>query len=243
MAAGASGVITKEEFVTRRLREMVIAGMLAPGARLRQQQLALELGVSATPVREALRRLVSEGYLTSSPHVGVAVARPDIRHSEEIYEVRQRLEGYLAGLATARMKRDRSVLLRQLNDEFWQACQRQEYVTARLLNYRFHHLVWEAADRPVTLGMVEALWAKFPFDILAHSPGRPRRTVEEHERLIVALESGDAKSAEASIVDHIASGRHDFCILAETHFDAESSVTGDGRIATTENSVPTAAPS
>lgn len=214
-----SGVITKEEFVTRRLREMVVAGFLTPGTRLRQQQIAQELGVSATPVREALRRLVSEGYLTSAPHVGVAVARPDTRHSQEIYEVRQRLEGYLAGLATPNIDGNHIILLREMNDEFWAACQSGRFIEARLFNYRFHHIVWEAARRPVTLAMVQALWAKFPFDILAHSPGRPRRTVEEHQRLIVALESGDSDAAELSIVEHIASGRRDFSLLAETSSD------------------------
>src|SRR5258708_3790753 len=58
-------LVTKEEFVTRSLRELVISGKLAPGTRLRQQQLAADFRVSATPVREALHRLVSEGYLQS----------------------------------------------------------------------------------------------------------------------------------------------------------------------------------
>ncbi len=72
--ATSDEVLTKEELVTRRLREMVISGELRPGARLRQIQLAAEFGISPTPVREALRRLVSEGYLQSVPHAGVSTS-------------------------------------------------------------------------------------------------------------------------------------------------------------------------
>jgi DNA-binding GntR family transcriptional regulator len=218
MNGDRSGVITKEEYVTQRLREMVIAGILPQGERLRQQQIATEFGVSATPVREALRRLVSEGYLTSSPHAGVSVARPDIHHAEEIYEIRGRLEGYLAGLATPRMTRERIAGLRQLNEQFRQAYEKRDFVEARLFNYRLHHVIWEAAERPVTLKIVEGLWGKFPFSPFAilGVPGRPNRTYEEHERLIQALESGDGEAAERSIVEHITSGRHDFSALSRS---------------------------
>jgi len=214
-ASSRAEPLTKEEFVTRRLRERVISGELVPGTRLRQEQLAADFGISATPVREALRRLVTEGYLESRPHVGVAVAHSVAEWTLEVFEIRQSLEGKLAGRASQNMTSERIALLRQLNRDFAEATARRDYVAARLLNYRFHHLIWEDANLPVTLEIVNSLWAKFPLDNLGNVEGRGERSIEEHEHLIQCIERRNERNAEHAAYVHIGSGRQDFLWLID----------------------------
>lgn len=209
-------LVTKEEFVTRRLREQVISGELAPGTRLRQEQLASEFGISPTPVREALRRLVSEGYLSSEPHVGVAVAHPVAEWTLEVFEIRQTLEGKLAAGASQNMTTQRIALLRELNRDFRRATAKRDFVAARLLNYRFHHLIWEDAKLPVTLEIVNSLWAKFPLYNLGNVEGRGERSTDEHEHLIECMERRNARDAEHAAFVHIGGGRQDFLRMMQS---------------------------
>lgn len=202
-------MITKEELVARHVRQLIVSGQLKPGARLRQQQLADELGVSPTPVREALRSLISEGWLVAVPHIGVSVAEVNYEGLDEIFTVRQMLEGYLAEGAARRMTDDVLVTLRKLNQEFEDASNRQEFIEARRANYEFHLLVWETAGAPVTLGIINRLWAKFPWNSLGAVPGRGERTVHEHQDLIEALAARDPERSAKALIAHIQSGRTD----------------------------------
>ena len=78
--------------VTRQVREAILEGRLKPGIRVRQQELARQFGVSRIPVREALRRLESEGLVTLVPHSGARVARMDIGECTELYRLRELIE-------------------------------------------------------------------------------------------------------------------------------------------------------
>ena len=202
--------VTKKEYVALRLREMIVSGQMAPGTRVRQLQLAADLGISATPVREAIRQLETEGYLQSRPHVGASVRQINREGLEEIYHVRSMLEGWLAREAATRMTDADLGELRALCDEFNADTRRGDHVAARRANYRLHRLVWERAEQSATLEIVNALWAKFPWDTLNYVPGRDERTVREHEALVAALQARDPGGAEAALRAHIASGRHDY---------------------------------
>ena len=195
-----------------RLREMIVSGQMAPGTRILQLQLQLaaDLGISATPVREAIRQLESEGYLQSTPHVGASVREINREGLEEIYHVRSMLEGWLAREAAVRMTDADHAALRALSEEFNQFTRRGDHVAARRANYRLHRLVWERAAQPATLEIVNTLWAKFPWDTLNYVPGRDERTMREHGALVAALQASDPDAAEGALKAHIASGRHDY---------------------------------
>ena len=214
-------MVTKEEYVARHVRRLIVSGQLTSGSRLRQQQLADELGVSPTPVREALRSLVSEGWLTAVPHVGVSVSSVNFDGLDEIYHIRTMLESYLAEEAARRVTDDVVQRLRDLNEQFDLASNRGEFIDARRLNYEFHLIVWETAERPVTLRLVNELWAKFPWDTLGRVKGRGERTVSEHSELLDALARNDWKHAGKALAAHINSGRADLNRLV---FDVD----GDG---------------
>ena len=207
--------ITKKEFVAGRLREMVVSGELKAGVRIRQQELADKLGVSATPVREAIRQLETEGYLQSEPHVSVHVAEINRKGLQEIYQVRMLIEGWLARRAAEVITDDALEQLRALATEFETATGEGNIIAARLANYELHRLIWELADAPVALEIVNSLWAKFPWDLLDYVPGRDERTVDEHHDLVAAMEAKDPDQAEASILAHIRSGRADYMATVE----------------------------
>ena len=207
--------ITKKDLVAGRLREMVVSGELKAGSRIRQQELADQFGVSATPVREAIRQLEAEGYLQSRPHVGVHVAEINRKGLEEIYQVRMLIEGWLARRAAEIITHDALEQLRTLASEFEAATDEDNIIAARRANYGLHRLIWEMADAPVALEIVNSLWAKFPWDLLDYVPGRDERSVNEHHDLVAALETNDPDRAEASIHGHISSGRADYMATVE----------------------------
>lgn len=202
--------LTKKEYVARWLREMVVSGAMRPGTRIRQQEIVEALGVSATPIREAIRQLETEGYLDSIPHIGASVREVNREGLDEVYHVRALLESWLAREAAVRVTPADIAELRELGRTFERASERNETVEARRANYRLHQLVWERARQPVTLEVVRTLWAKFPWDTLGYVEGRANRSVREHDQLLEALEAGDADAAEAAIRGHIASGKRDF---------------------------------
>lgn len=205
-----SEFITKKEYVARRIREMIVSGEIRAGARIRQKDIAEQLGVSATPVREALRQLETEGYLRSTPHVGVHVSDVNREGLDEVYEIRALLEGRLARLAAENIDDESARELQQLAEEFRKATREGRLVDARRMNYRLHRQIWEFAQQPFTLEIVNALWAKFPWDTLDYVPGRDRRSVHEHKTLVDALAAHDGERAERALWQHIQSGRSDY---------------------------------
>ena len=95
-APAGPDVITKKQYAAEWLREMIVSGDLEPGRRVRQQEVADRLRISATPVREAILQLETEGYLQSVAHVGVKVAELAEDHHDEVMELRTLLEGLAA---------------------------------------------------------------------------------------------------------------------------------------------------
>jgi DNA-binding GntR family transcriptional regulator len=200
--------LTKSEYVARHLREAIIAGERPAGTRIRQQQVAAALNVSPTPVREAIRRLEAEGYVESAPHTGARVTEVRDNDLEEVYRLRALLEGELAAEAARRATPAQLRRLDELAADFAATVTRSDTVAARRVNYRLHRLVWEIASRPVTLCVVDSLWAKFP-QVLGSDPDRGDRSAGEHRRLLRALAAHDADEAGAAARAHVRSGREE----------------------------------
>jgi DNA-binding GntR family transcriptional regulator len=202
-------LLTKEELVARHIREGIVAGRLAPGQRLLQNQLADELGVSQTPVREALRGLVTEGWLVRESHIGVSVAEINPDGVDEIYRLRALLEGDLAAEAAARVSNDLLGEIGQLNETYRQAVGANDTAAARTANFQFHAAIWAGANSPTAVSLVNALWARVPRPT-ASDGQRGRKTIAEHENVIAGLASADPERARAALAGHIRSGQQDY---------------------------------
>jgi DNA-binding GntR family transcriptional regulator len=196
----------KEEQVADFLREGIIAGRIARGARLKQQEIASLLQTSITPVREALKLLEAEGYVTSDNYRGATVAPFDIEASREVLNLRILLETQLVRGAVEHATSADIAELKQLADEFARAFAAGDNETARAANYRFHHRMFAIAGMPQTLHFVQILWARYPFDLINRLKGRVSRAAEEHDDVLRAFIAQDSAAAMLATRQHIEAG-------------------------------------
>jgi DNA-binding GntR family transcriptional regulator len=178
---------TKEEQVADFLREGIISGMFPRGSRLKQAEIAERLRISITPVREALKLLEAEGYVTGNSYRGVCVAPFDASASEEVLELRLLLESRLLRGTTEKIAAHDIVELRALADEFEQAFKVGDRAAARGVNYRLHRRLYSIAAMPQTLHFVQILWARYPFDLINAVEGRGKEAAKEHDEILRAL--------------------------------------------------------
>ncbi len=171
---------TKEEQVADYLREGIISGRLPRGVRLKQTEIAQELKISITPVREALKLLEAEGYLSSDSYRGATVAPFDVEASTEILKLRITLETQLVESAVRNITAEEIVELRDLARQFEDAALANDSTAARGINYRFHRRMYDFARLPKTLHFVQVLWAQYPFDVINRIGGRALRAAKEH---------------------------------------------------------------
>jgi DNA-binding GntR family transcriptional regulator len=197
---------TKEEYVADYLREGILSGEIGRGARLKQAELAEELGLSITPVREALRLLVAEGYIEGATHRGATVAPLDLSATTEIAELRALLEARLTVRAMRRMTLGDMQQLQLLAQEYDRASDAGNAGAALGANYRFHRFLYSLALEPLNLRFVQVLWVKYPFDIINRLPGRTGRASREHARIIDAITSRNEEAAANATRDHIHAG-------------------------------------
>lgn len=197
---------TKEEQVADYLRERIISGVYPRGSRLKQAEIAEHLRLSITPVREALKLLEAEGYVSGDSYRGARVAPFDTAASSEILQLRLLLEAQLVRGALDKVTAEDITDLRALAKAFEAAFASGDRAEARGINYRFHRRLYDIAAMPHTLHFVQILWARYPFDLINAVEGRGPRAAEEHEEILEALAAGDVSAAVLAMRRHIESG-------------------------------------
>jgi DNA-binding GntR family transcriptional regulator len=189
---------TTQESVVDYLRTLILSHQISPGERLVQSELAEELGVSRTPVREALHELASEGLVTISAYKGASVTDFSLRELEEIYCVRIALEGYAANLATQFITEDDlqqlSSLVRQMKETFQQG----DRLQLLKVNRDFYSSVYTIPKQQRLYDMImQHLDLANVYRRMAFSLDRLyMNTVAHHEELLAVLRRRDAKTAE-----------------------------------------------
>lgn len=197
---------TKEEQVADYLREGIISGTFPRGSRLKQAEIAERLQLSITPVREALKLLEAEGYVTGNSYRGACVVPFDASASEEVLELRLLLESRLLRGTVEKITAQDIIELRALADEFERAFDVGDRAAARGVNYRLHRRLYSIADMPQTLHFVQNLWARYPFDLINAVEGRGKEAAKEHDEILNGLLNGDASAAMLAMRKHIESG-------------------------------------
>jgi len=195
----ARSYVSKSDMVTDALRELITDGQISPGTPLRQRQLAEQFEVSYTPVREALRRLESEGLVVTDVHRGATVARAESDALEENYRILAALESLAGSIAVSKMT-DQDMA--EVEDLYQQvaACDPDDEHLAEL-NRRFHFRVYECARSPMLLLLMRLLWRSF-----SQGPqhGRPHQeSVEQHAQLLAALKDRDEELVATIIRNHV----------------------------------------
>ena len=187
-----------------RIRSMVIEGEIPPGARLGQVELAEQLGISRTPVREALRRLTGEGLAEFVPNRGFRAASPGLNDVLRRLEVRSLLEPGIARLAAARRSHDDLIRLQD-------AIAREEAAATRVAAHDasrdFHLLLAAATGNPELVSMLGALWiveiGRRLLAARATSADWRAADVAEHRAILAAVGARDGALAARLMTDHI----------------------------------------
>ena len=197
------------ERVYQGLRYSILRGQLTPNTRLVELNLAAEFGVSRTPVREALKRLSAEGLVTADSSRGMVVRGLTFREVEEIYEVREVLDGLATRLAARRISPEELAKLRlllQAMHEHIESGQREALVQA---NVKFHDIIVQAARNDwLALTMRGITDFIHRFSHVSYSNlERNRAVLAEHGAIIEALERGDGESAEQLAREHVVRAR------------------------------------
>ena len=190
--------------VTRHVREAILEGRLKPGVRIRQQELAQQFGVSRIPVREALRRLESEGLITLVPHTGARVARMDIRECVELYRLREVVEPMVMAESVPHLTGQNLTALRGLLSTIEES---SDYTPGWLeVDQRFHLESYSAAPMPRVLEMVEQFWnqtQQYRRAYLGTDLAKLKMANAEHHLILEAIEGGDAEDAASRLRSHL----------------------------------------
>lgn len=197
---------TKEDHVAEFLREGIISGRFERGQRLKQGEIAKMLNLSITPVRESMKLLEAEGYVTRESHHGVMVSKFDKDNSGDVIGLRMQLEERLVRAAMIHLNAETIAELQEIELAFEKAVAAGDRTNTRGLNYRFHRRLYAQAQLPQTLHFVQILWAKYPFEVINVLAGRVERAVQEHRLLMRHLVDGKADKAAEAVRRHIEQG-------------------------------------
>lgn len=191
--------------VAVRLRQRIVEGQLAPGAKLNERELAELLNVSRTPLREAIRMLAAEGLVELLPNRGAVVAQMSAQDVADTFEVIAGLEGQSGELAAQRITEAELAEIRALHYEMMAAYTRRDLPTYYRLNAQIHAQINAAARNPVLAhtwrtvnARLQALRFRSNFD-----EAKWKRAVKEHERMVELLAARDSAGLRALLVEHL----------------------------------------
>ncbi len=195
---------SRAELAYTNLRAAIHGGGFAPGDRIREAEVAQWLGVSRTPVRDALKRLESDGILTSAPRRGLIVAQLDQQQVSELYAVRDVLEGLAGRLAAQHATSAEIAAMRDLLER--QARTRPDDLAGLVrLNQLFHEVVSRAARNRYLSSVLDSFQsslALLPGTTYA-APGRAANALKEHTDIVDAIEHRDSERAESLSRSHM----------------------------------------
>ncbi|MBR2215846.1 MAG: GntR family transcriptional regulator [Selenomonadaceae bacterium] len=193
------------EVVCAALRDAIRSGILEPGERLMEVQLAEELGVSRTPVREAIRKLEQEGYVVMMPRRGTYVASISIRDISEIFEIRTALDSLSNGLAAERITAEELESLQRHLVLIGQQIKDGDMEKIVATDIEFHDLLYQAARNARLVGIISNLreqLTRFRTQSMSY-PGRLEETLEEHRAIVECIAQGDVRAAKRAAEKHM----------------------------------------
>jgi DNA-binding GntR family transcriptional regulator len=176
------------------LREMIVSGQLLPGQKINQVDVARRLGVSRSPLREALRKLEGEGLARYEINHGYIVTRLNMDELAEILELRDVIEGHLISHISAPDEESLtklSVLLAEI--EAAVAAHNFEALTSAVRRFRI--VIYELSQRPIFLSELERLWKMTDLYIVQHMMPPDQRVIKDHRGIIEALAAGNLPRA------------------------------------------------
>jgi DNA-binding GntR family transcriptional regulator len=192
--------------VARYVRRRIFDGAYAAGEYVRLEQLAAELGVSVTPVREALLELRAEGLLVQQPHRGFMVLPVTGRDIADVSTVQAHIGGELAARAAANITDEQLTQLKDLQAQLEDAYKQHDRERAVRLNHEFHRAINLAADSPKLAQLMGQITRYAPEAVFPTVEGWPGQSVRDHRCVIAALEKRDEERARTAMAEHFVAG-------------------------------------
>ena len=211
------------------LRGQIFDRRLVPGARLNIEKIARELEVSATPVREAINRMLADGLVTYEPFVGYPLAPPvDNERMAKLHEARELIEGYSARIGAAGVSAD---IIRQMEDcteAMESAASDYRYDSFKIFEDRdneFHDLIVESTANPFLRDAYRPIGTRVRMLRVYYSGGPTdmRAVLNEHRAILAAFRNRDGKAAAAAVARHLASAERRLKSMVE-HFVGQTKV-------------------
>ncbi|MDO5491162.1 MAG: GntR family transcriptional regulator [Bacillota bacterium] len=193
------------EMVYEELKMQILTGGIVPGTRMMEVDLAKEMGVSRTPIREAIRKLEKEGLVTIEPRRGAYASMISTEDMVEILEVRQDLEGLAAYLAAARMTDKQMKELKDIAEKYNKAVTEGSMKDMIQHDTKFHRLIVDSCNNKILVHMIEQLQElvlRFRY-IYYDNFRRAENMPEEHREIMEAIVSGNADRARRAADVHI----------------------------------------
>ena len=193
------------EIVFEHLREAIISGKLRPGERLMEMQLAEEMGVSRTPVREAIPKLELEGLVIMVPRRGAYVSDLTIKDVAETYEIRSALESLAAGLAAERITANEGEELERILVQIGQCIENNDLNRSLELDEQFHNVLYQASKNDRLVQIINNLRESIQRfrAITMGTPGRLEAVFNEHMKIVEAISDRNPELAELLAQEHI----------------------------------------
>ena len=199
---GVLGARSRADFVFENLRDAIADGHIGRGQRVREEEVGRNLGVSRTPVREALQRLQQRGLLAITGR-GLVVAELTQQQVAELYSMREILEGLAARFAAERASAHEIAVLYRLQKELRDSKNDPQLLVT--MNRHFHRAIYEAAHNRYLMQTLDHLHDSFALlqNTTFRPPSRRKISDEEHRRIVAAIERRDPDRAEAAAREHI----------------------------------------
>ena len=194
------------EIVYEELKRQIMVGEIAPGTRMMEVELADEMGVSRTPVREAIRKLEKEGLVTIEPRRGAYASDISAKDMVDILEVRQDLEGMAAGIAAQRITEEGRIELENIARQYKESVDREDIEEIIRNDEAFHKYIVGLSGNKTLIKMVsqvQELALRFRY-IYYEDFSRFKNQPTEHQAIVDAIVRGDVTSARVNAEEHLA---------------------------------------
>jgi DNA-binding GntR family transcriptional regulator len=211
---------TKTELALEAIREAIMQGRVRPGARLTLAELSDVLGMSSTPIREAIRVLEADGLVSYEAHKGVWVTELTPEQSRELALLRGHVEGLATELAVPRITADDLRELERLQALMVAAAAAKDDATMTQANLDWHSCIYAAANTQFVLRQIFRLWIPYPWTEVWHDPLRAA-AIRQHDEIHAAIVARDADRAGRLMHEHI------LWVADERNFAGASAGLGD----------------
>lgn len=199
--------IPRDQLAYNAIKDAILSFQLAPGQSIVESDLAKQLGMSKTPVRDAISRLEKEGLVVKIPYKGAFISEVSKEAVQEIYQLRAVLEGLAASLATAHMEAAERDFTRQLIDDEVEALANNDIPKASQINRHFHELLIEKSGNQWLKSILANLDDHLQrYRMLSYfQEGRLEKSIQEHQRVLDAILAEQPDEAEAGMKAHLMS--------------------------------------